>query len=163
MVEWEWASFAQLSTRKLYEILLLRSEVFVLEQNCVYQDIDGLDPGSFHLLGWQPGQHGQEPQLVAYLRCLPKGLKFAEASLGRVITRGNVRGSGAGRALLTEALAHMQAQWGDQVIRIAAQLYLQKFYEGFGFVACSAPFEEDGIPHIDMLRQASPPRPSAPP
>ena len=153
MIEWEWASFEQLGTYKLYEILRLRSEVFVVEQNCVYQDIDGLDPGSFHLLGWQHGQHGQNPQLVAYLRCLPAGLKFTEASLGRVITRGSVRGSGAGRGLLTEALARMESEWGGQVIRIAAQLYLQKFYEGFGFVACSAPFDEDGIPHIDMLRQ----------
>lgn len=153
MIEWEWASFGQLDTHKLYRILQLRSEVFVVEQNCVYQDIDGLDPGSFHLLGWQQGQHGQDRQLVAYLRCLPKGLKFAEASLGRVITCGAVRGSGAGHALLTEALARMQSEWGDQVIRIAAQLYLQKFYERFGFVACSPPFDEDGIPHIDMVRQ----------
>ncbi len=154
MLEWEWLPFADLGTQRLYQILQLRSEVFVVEQQCVYQDIDGLDPASFHLLGWQPGQHGQAPQLVAYLRCLPAGLKFDEASLGRVITRGTVRGSGAGRALLAEALARMQTQWGAQPVRIAAQLYLQKFYEGFGFVACSAPFDEDGIPHIDMLRQA---------
>ena len=89
---------------------------------------------------------------MAYLRCLPAGLKFTEASLGRVITRGTVRASGAGRALLAEALIRMQAQWGTQPVRIAAQLYLQKFYTGFGFVACSQPFDEDGIPHIDMLR-----------
>lgn len=153
MLEWEWLSFAQLTPRKLYDVLALRSEVFVLEQNCVYQDIDGLDPASMHLLGWQRG--ADEPQLVAYLRCLPAGLKFAEASLGRVVTQGSVRGSGAGRALLAEALQRMHGQFGNLPIRIAAQLYLQKFYEAFGFVICSEVFDEDGIAHIYMLRPAT--------
>lgn len=151
MIEWQWQSFAQLTAHQLYDILALRSDVFVIEQNCVYQDIDGLDFDSMHLLGWQ--QLDGKAQLVAYLRCLPPGLKFTEASLGRVVTHAAARRSGAGRALLAEGLRRMQAHYGNGPIRIGAQLYLQKFYESFGFVQDSEPYDEDGILHIDMLRQ----------
>ncbi len=150
MITWQWLNFEQFSASTLYAVLALRSEVFVLEQTCIYQDIDGLDPACWHLLGWQAIDG--VPQLVAYLRGLPPGLKFTQASLGRVLTASAVRGSGTGRALLNEGLQRMQHQFPDQAIRIAAQCYLQSFYEDFGFVACSDMYDEDGIAHIDMMR-----------
>lgn len=150
-IQWQWCDFAQLSNHDVYAMLALRSEVFVVEQQCIYHDIDGLDLAAWHLLGWQELQGRRS--LVAYLRCLPAGVKFAELSLGRVISSAQVRGSGAGRALLSEGLRRMDAQFPAQAIRIAAQQYLLNFYQQFGFVACSAPFDEDGILHVDMLRQ----------
>jgi ElaA protein len=150
MITWQWLKFEQLSCTALYTALALRSEVFVIEQTCIYQDIDGLDPACWHLLGWQ--ELDGAPQLVAYLRGLPPGLKFTQASLGRVITQSEVRGTGVGRALLNEGLLRMQTQFPEHPIRIAAQCHLQGFYQDFGFVACSERYDEDGIPHIDMLR-----------
>ena len=152
MINWQWCTMDALSSRELYAVLQLRCEVFVVEQNCLYQDVDGYDPQCWHLLGWQ-GDATQR-QLVAYLRGVPPGVKFTEAALGRVLTHMSVRGSGAGRALLAQGLACMGRQFPGVPIKIAAQCYLQAFYESFGFVACSAAYDEDGIPHIDMLRSA---------
>lgn len=153
-ISWQWLHFDALNTQQLYAILQLRCEVFVVEQNCVYQDVDGLDSQCWHLLGWCPPGSDGAPRLVAYLRGVPPGVKFAEASIGRVISHASVRGSGAGRALLAQALSHMQEEFPDQALRIAAQCYLQRFYESFGFVVCSDAYDEDGIPHVDMLRGA---------
>ncbi|MGZ3694847.1 MAG: GNAT family N-acetyltransferase [Bdellovibrionota bacterium] len=142
---WQWSSFSELSNEDLYETLKLRQRVFIVEQNCAYLDCDGLDQKSFHLIG----RDGRA--LLAYLRVLPAGLKYPEASLGRVVTAPEARGTGAGKALLYEALRQIDMQWGKIPLRISAQAYLQKFYEDFGFRVEGAPYLEDNIPHIEML------------
>ena len=145
-ISWRLATFDALSLAELYAVLQLRAEVFVVEQACAFQDMDGADTHAMHLLGTTP------EQLVAYARCLPAGVKYQEASIGRVVTRSAVRGSGAGHALMRRALASMAHQWGQQPIRIGAQARLEHFYAQHGFVKTGAPYVEDGIPHIEMLR-----------
>jgi ElaA protein len=165
-LHWQYLPFAQLGAARLYALLQLRSAVFVVEQACVFQDIDGLDAQAMHLLGVSNGQagsittgqeansHGAEGQLLAYARCFPAGVAYPEASIGRVATHASARGSGAGHALMAQALAHMQAQWGAQPVRIGAQAHLQGFYAQHGFVATGAGYMEDGIAHVQMLRSA---------
>jgi ElaA protein len=142
---WIYKSFDELTTAELYAILQLRSEVFVVEQNCVYQDIDGKDKKSFHLMAWQ----GDE--LVAYTRLVAPGISFPEASIGRVITSPRYRGLGIGITLLEKSITHILETYHTNKIRIGAQLYLKKFYEGFGFAAQGNEFLEDGIPHVEMI------------
>lgn len=142
---WTYKSFDNLSVTELYAILQLRSEVFVVEQNCVYLDIDDKDKKSMHLMAWQ----GDD--LAAYTRLVPPGISFAEASIGRVVTSPRYRGKGIGLELMQKSIAQCLATYQTQNIRIGAQLYLQKFYTELGFVQCSAPYDEDGIPHIEML------------
>lgn len=154
MIDWQWKSFAALSAPELYQILALRSEVFVVEQNCVYLDPDGLDQVAWHLWAHEAGQ------VRAYLRVLPPGVKFAEVSLGRVISHASVRGSGLGQALLARGLQQIEQQYGQVAVRISAQLYLQRFYQGFGFQVCGEAYDEDGIPHVEMLRPANLPLPN---
>ena len=146
MIEWQWARFGELDTETLYALLEARQQVFILEQACLYPDIDGIDRDAYHLLGWR----GRE--LAAYLRCVPPGRKYAEPSLGRVLTTAAARGSGIGLDLIATGVRLAQDLYPGQRIRISAQLYLQAFYERFGFEAVSAPYDEDGIPHIEMLR-----------
>ncbi|MBS7807566.1 GNAT family N-acetyltransferase [Variovorax sp. PCZ-1] len=145
-LQWQFVAFDALSTQQLYSLLQLRTEVFVVEQNCVFQDMDGADSEAMHLLGIQ------ENQLVAYARCFNAGIKFKEASIGRVITRSSMRGTGAGHALMRQAIQSLEQAWGGQPIRIGAQARLEKFYQQHGFAVASAPYIEDGIPHIEMLR-----------
>ncbi|MEJ5993696.1 GNAT family N-acetyltransferase [Pedobacter sp. Du54] len=142
---WSYKSFNELTTLELYAILQLRSEVFVVEQNCVYQDIDNKDLISFHLIAFDGDL------LVAYSRILPPGVSFEEASIGRVITKSSHRGKGIGIALIEKAIQATKAGFGINPIKIGAQLYLRKFYEGFGFAQTSEVYLEDGIEHIDML------------
>lgn len=142
---WVYKHFDQLTTTELYAILQLRSEVFVVEQNCVYQDIDGKDKKSNHLMAWH------NDSLVAYTRLVPLGISFEEASIGRVITSPFYRGLGIGITLLEKSIEQILATYQTDKIRIGAQLYLKKFYEGFGFVAEGDEFLEDGIPHIEMV------------
>ena len=123
----------------------LRSAVFVVEQNCVFLDIDGVDPQCWHLLGY----NGDE--LVACARFVPAGVKFAEPSIGRVITSGDIRRTGMGRVLMAEAMRRAQELWPGRDIRIGAQAHLERFYNEFGFVKASEPYDEDGIMHIEML------------
>jgi ElaA protein len=152
-ITWQHLAFDALSPQQLYAALQLRSEVFVMEQNCTYQDMDGADVQAIHVLGWAGiSQDGTAPTLVAYARCFPAGVKFAEASIGRVITHANLRGTGAGVVLMRQAIACVQQHWNAQPIRISAQAHLEKFYGKLGFVTTSAPYIEDGIPHIEMLR-----------
>ena len=139
--------FFTLTLAELYALLQLRSEVFVVEQACAFQDIDGLDEAALHLLGYT-----ETGELAAYARLLPAGASYAQASIGRVVTSARHRGGGLGRQLLAEALARCEAQWGRQLIKIGAQQYLRAFYESFGFVAAGAGYLEDGIPHVHMLR-----------
>jgi ElaA protein len=132
-------AFDELSARELYAIVALRERVFVVEQACVYLDADGLDPIARHVwLG----------NVSAYCRVIPAGGRFAEASIGRVVTAPEARGTGLGRDLMTRVLA----RYGDQPIRIAAQAHLERFYAELGFARASDVFDEDGIPHIYMLR-----------
>jgi ElaA protein len=150
MIEWQWRSFDELSNAELYAVLAERQKVFVLEQQCFYNDFDGLDPAAHHLLGWRSVDGRRE--LAAYLRCLAPGAKYHEMSLGRVLTTQAARRSGAGRELLARGIALAERQHPGHQIRIGAQQYLEQFYQGFGFRTISAPYDEDGIMHVDMLR-----------
>ena len=142
---WRLMSFEDLRVGELYEVLRLRSEVFVVEQQCIYQDIDGLDRDAMHLLGVQ----GEE--LKAYARCFAPGVKFPEASIGRVLIRQSARGTGLGHTLMEQAVAAVSQVWGPQAIRIGAQAHLQGFYARYGFKDVGKPYLEDGIPHLEML------------
>lgn len=152
MTEWQWSAFADLSAAALYEVLRKRQDVFILEQTCLYPDMDGLDPGAHHLLGWRDMDGKRE--LAAYMRVLAPGARYDEMSLGRVLTAPAARGTGIGRELLAQGIAHAERQHPGHSIRIGAQQHLERFYAGFGFVTVSQPYDEDGIMHIDMLRQA---------
>lgn len=144
-IEWLLKPFLALSVHELYQLLQLRTEVFVMEQNCVFQDMDGADPQALHLLGYANGQ------LLAYARCFPAGIKFSEASIGRVVTRSHTRGQGLGHQLIDQAIAAVCASWGRQAIRIGAQARLADYYAGHGFMDMGLPYMEDGIPHLEML------------
>jgi ElaA protein len=144
-LKWKLNYFKELSTEELYTILQLRNEVFVVEQNCVYQDADNKDSISFHLSGWDG------VNLVAYCRILPPGVSYTEASIGRVVSSPQYRNKGYGKQLMNEAIIHTLAQFECNTIKISAQLYLQKFYEQLGFVKLSDSYLEDNIPHIEML------------
>jgi ElaA protein len=152
MIRWQWSSFADLTAAQLYAMLALRQEVFVLEQACLYPDIDGLDPGAHHLLGWR-SRDGKQ-QLAAHLRCLAPGAKYEEMSIGRVVTSPAARGTGLGRELVAQGIALARRQHPGHAIRIGAQAHLERFYAGFGFVTVSEPYDEDGILHIDMVLAA---------
>ncbi len=147
-ITWRSCAFDALTPAELYGVLALRSEVFVVEQACLFQDMDGADTAAWHVLGVLNGS------LVAYARCCGAGLKFPEASIGRVVTHSSVRGSGAGHVLMQRAIAFVEQTWGPQPIRIGAQSRLESFYTRHGFVKSGAPYIEDGIPHIEMLRPA---------
>jgi ElaA protein len=141
-VEWRDRAFAELTAAELYAILALRARVFVVEQACAYLDPDGLDPVARHLWAEADGR------ILAYLRIIPAGAKYAERCLGRVATAPEARGTGLGRELVRRALASC----GDAPLRIGAQAYLESFWAGFGFVRASDVYDEDGIPHLEMTR-----------
>lgn len=138
--------FTALSTQELYEVVKLRIEVFIVEQNCVYQDIDGKDQKALHVLGYHEGE------LVAYCRLFDAGYYFDNASIGRVIVAEKHRENKWGHDLMREAIAGVSTHFGKSQITISAQLYLQKFYESHGFVKTSEMYLEDDIPHIQMKR-----------
>ncbi len=146
LIEWRCARFVELTPRELHDALRLRAAVFVVEQNCVFQDVDGADPECWHLLGRRAGE------LVAYCRLVPPGVKYAEPSIGRVVSSREARRSGCGRELMREALARADKLWPGKPIRIGAQRYLERFYGGYGFAQASEPYDEDGIMHIEMVR-----------
>ena len=147
-IDWRWSSFQQLPVNSLYAVLKLRQEVFVVEQNCVYQDLDDIDQQSWHLLGVAKNSD----KLLAYARLVPPGLKYSEPSIGRVVSSPAARRSGLGRQLMTEMIAHTAEQYPGAAIRISAQQYLEKFYASLGFKQVSEMYLEDDIPHIEMLR-----------
>jgi ElaA protein len=147
-VNWRWCRFAEIGVDDLYDALALRCRVFVLEQG-PYLDPDGLDRGSWHLLGRDDGG-----TLQAYLRVVDPGLKYDEPSIGRVITSAETRGTGLGRRLVAEGVRRCAEAWPGRGIRISAQAHLERFYGGFGFVAVGEPYAEDGIPHLQMLKPA---------
>lgn len=140
--------FSQLTPFEVYDILHLRNEVFVVEQNCVFQDADNKDQDCHHLMLYQ------EAKLIAYARLVPPGLAFPEMSIGRIITSPAVRGTGTGKKLMQEAIAQSYTLFGPGPIRIGAQLYAIGFYELFGFEAAGPIYDEDGIDHIEMVKPA---------
>ncbi len=148
--EWEWLHFSALSATQLYAVLALRMDVFILEQQCLWNDLDGLDQDAHHLLGWRTVDGKR--QLAAYLRLLAPGVHYDDMSIGRVVNARFARGSGIGRELLTHGIRLAEQQYPGQRIKIGAQRYLEKFYASFGFVTVSEPYDEDGIIHVKMLR-----------
>ena len=144
---WRGCRFEALSLLELQHILMARQQVFGLEQNCVYQDIDGCDPAAFHLAAWSP----QQRMPLAYARLVDPGQKYAEPSIGRVITTAPARGMGLGRELMRRAIAASAELFPGQGVRISAQSRLEAFYRSMGFVVIGEPYLEDGIPHTEML------------
>ena len=144
-LNWILKKIDELTPVELYRIMQLRNEVFVVEQNCVYQDADDKDQLSLHFCGWD------NEKLVAYTRIIPPGISYTEASIGRVVTSPAYRKTGAGRQLMQESISRTCSQFNCTAIKIGAQLYLKKFYQSLGFVQSSDEYLEDGIPHIEMI------------
>lgn len=147
MIKWQHKKFSQLTVDELFEILRLRQEVFIIEQQCIYPDIDDVDKAASHLYV----RCEKDKHIKAYLRIVPPGVKFPEASFGRVLTSQAARGSGVGKAVVIEALDRVSIEYPGQKIKIGAQVYLERFYKELGFRTISKPYDEDGIMHIDML------------
>ena len=146
MIAWSCKSFIELTNEELYKILQLRMEVFVVEQNSVYQDCDDKDQHSHHFMGWQHNK------LVAYTRLIPSGVIYEELSIGRVVTSPLIRGTKVGRELIIRSIEKLYELFGKNPIKIGAQLYLKHFYESLGFIKSSNVYLEDGIEHIKMIR-----------
>ena len=151
---WHLSALNGMPPLALYRLLQLRVGVFVVEQQCAYPELDGADPECLHLWAERPNPAGGAADVVAAARLVPAGLKFAEASVGRVVTASSVRGLRLGHALVDRALQALAQTWGPQPVRIAAQAHLQAFYAQHGFAPVSPPYLEDGIAHVDMLRPA---------
>lgn len=146
MINWICKSFKELTLEELYFVMQLRSEVFVVEQHCYYQDVDGKDIKSYHLMGWDAGV------LLAYARLLPPGVSYAEQSIGRVVLKREARKSGMGRLLMNESISRSCQIFGKAPIKIGAQFHLKKFYELLGFEQSSDIYDDAGIDHIEMVR-----------
>lgn len=144
---WRWCCFDELSVFELQAIYMARQQVFSIEQACAYLDADGFDEASFHLAAWAAGH--KVP--LAYARVVHPGQKYAEPSIGRVITTSAARGTGLGRELVRRAIAHCAQAFPGQGIRISAQTRLERFYAEQGFAVIGVPYMEDGIPHTEML------------
>ncbi|MBM3158315.1 MAG: GNAT family N-acetyltransferase [Bacteroidota bacterium] len=147
-IDWSLLKFEELLPSDCYALLQLRSAIFVVEQQCVFLDMDNKDQQSWHLLG------KLDNQLVAYTRLLPAGLAYESCSIGRVVTAENVRRTGIGKLLMTESIDSCEKLFGKGPIEVGAQLYLEKFYQTFGFIRDGAIYLEDGIEHIHMIRMA---------
>lgn len=145
-VKWVWKRFTELSTNELYEFMVVRQRVFVVEQSCHYLDADGKDSSAFHLMGYQEGK------LIAYARILEPGVSYEEVSVGRVLTTAEVRGKGIGIELMQRSMQMIEKEFGKVPIRLSAQSYLLKFYEDLGFRSTGKEYFEDEIPHTEMLR-----------
>ena len=146
-ITWTIKKFDELSVKELYIILQLRSEVFVVEQNCVFQDMDDKDQSSYHLMGWENNI------LIAYTRLVPPGIVYQFPSIGRVITSQSARGTGIGKHLMERSIEETEKLFGKVPIKIGAQVYLKEFYNSFGFKQSGDIYDEDGIDHIEMIRQ----------
>ncbi len=144
-MKWLCKKFDELDVAELYDILKIRNDVFVLEQQCVYQDADDKDKNALHLFTYS------NKTIAAYARLLPPGISYKEASIGRVLSSPSQRKNGFGILLMRKAIAQTKKIYHTKKIRIGAQLYLKLFYESFGFVQMGEVYDEDGIPHIEML------------
>ncbi|WP_425656854.1 GNAT family N-acetyltransferase [Tenacibaculum ascidiaceicola] len=140
-------NFQELTTSELYELLQLRSEVFVVEQDCVYQDIDGKDQKALHVIGVKEGK------IIAYTRLFNSGEYFDTPSIGRVVVKDSERKYGYGHDLIKASIKAIVDNYNETTITISAQTYLQKFYESHGFKQVGEGYLEDGIPHIRMVRK----------
>lgn len=140
-------TFEELNLQELYQLLRLRSRVFVVEQDCVYQDIDGKDDKALHVLGYE------NDVLVAYTRIFSPGYYFAEAAIGRVVVDENSRKKAFGHDILKASVAAVEERFGTKQIKLSAQTYLTKFYEQHGFKQVGEGYLEDGIPHIAMVKE----------
>jgi ElaA protein len=149
-IEWQWRRYGELAPLEIHAIFAARQAVFIVEQNCPYLDMDGKDLDAWHLVGWS----GNE--VAAYLRLIAPGVSFAEPSLGRVLTTKIGRGTGLGRELVVRGLEKIYELYPTLPTRIGAQAHLHKFYGSLGFVQASEPYDEDGIPHIEMRREPGP-------
>ena len=148
MISFRCKPFYELTAPQLYSIMVLRQEVFVVEQNCAYLDADGKDLKGYHLTGYD-----DDGKLMAYARLLPKGVSYGNfVSIGRIVTSPSIRGTGAGHQLMKEALNSMDALFSGESIKIGGQSYLRNFYESFGFVVSGEEYLEDDIPHLPMVR-----------
>jgi ElaA protein len=147
-MNWQCLGFEELSRQQLYALLRLRSQVFVVEQACVFEEPDGLDEAAWHLLA-------EDGALLGYARLLAPGVKAQAPAISRVVTAPGARGSGLGRELLARAVAQCEHRWPGQGITLFAQSHLQRYYGRAGFVGVGAEFMEDGIPHLEMHRRPS--------
>ncbi len=146
-MHWTLKAFEDLTATELYALLAARQEIFVVEQKCAYLDADGADEHALHL--WA---HDDTTPVLAYLRAFGPGIKWLEASIGRVLTTRDARGRGLGRDLMRRGIELVGERWAGAPIRIGAQRHLAHFYAELGFVIASADYLEDGIPHVEMLR-----------
>lgn len=145
-MEWKIKRFDDLTIRELYSILELRNKVFVVEQECIYQDCDGKDLSSYHLFAIENNE------VLAYLRILDKGISYDEISIGRVVVNKIHRGKDLGKKAMEKAIEYINDIYGKSKIRISAQVYIKDFYKSLGFEDVSNVYLEDDIPHIEMLR-----------
>ena len=154
-LRWQWSRLPGLTATELYVVLAARQQVFTVEQHCAFQDADGYDVYAWHLLAWTDDH--ATPVLAAYLRLLDPGQKYVEPSIGRVLTVPPHRGIGLGHVLMVEGIARTAVAWPGCAIRIGAQHRLEAFYANLGFHTVSAPYQEDGIAHVEMLRDTMQP------
>ena len=148
-LNFKWSRLASLPPLELHRIIQARESVFVVEQKCPYQETDDMDPFSWHLTACLGGE------LAAYARVVDPGFKYDQPSIGRVMTLASFRKMKIGRSLMKEAIQFTEYQFPYMGIKIGAQVYLQKFYESLGFKVVGEPYNEDGIPHVDMLKPVS--------
>lgn len=146
---WQWRTFADLTTPQLYQILQLRQQVFVIEQQCCYDDIDDWDQDATHLLGMNA-----DGQLLAYIRVFAANVRFTDACIGRVLTHASMRGQGLGHELMRRGIEYCDQSFPNTAIRISAQAHLTGFYEQHGFVVAGEQHLVDGIPHVDLIRSS---------
>ena len=146
--DWRWQRLDEFKANDLYQMLALRQRIFVIEQHCIYLDADGVDAITEHLTGYD----GDE--IVACLRLLPPHVKGPEAAIGRVAVARRYRRQGLGRELMRRAMQHLHDQYRNPAVHLAAQTHLTAFYASFGFDPISEPYDEDGIEHVDMRREA---------
>jgi ElaA protein len=140
-------NFEEISVYELYDLLQLRSEVFVVEQDCAYQDMDGKDSKALHVIGTKEGN------IVAYTRCFEPGIYFKEASIGRVVVESDQRKYGYGHHIMQASIKAIKSHYKTEIIKISAQTYLRKFYESHNFKQLGEGYLEDGIPHIAMMKK----------
>ncbi len=147
-LEFNWSRLESYTALELYQIIRAREAVFVVEQNCPYQETDELDPHAWHLSAFVNGE------LAAYARVVDPEVNNNQPSIGRVMTLKKFRGQNIGRSLMEEAIRFTEQKYPGKDIKISAQVYLQKFYESLGFHAESEPYDEDGLPHMGMIKSA---------
>ncbi len=147
-LDFKWSRIENLSSLELFTIIKARESVFVVEQQCSYQETDDMDLHSWHLAV------SIDSQLAAYVRVVDPGIKYQQPSIGRVMTISRFRNLKIGRSLMNEAIRFTEEQYPQMGIKIGAQVYLKNFYESLGFEPVSEPYDEDGIPHIDMVKPA---------